>query len=83
MKKNNDETGLMIAIIVVVSVVMAGLYFTIGNGRTPVTSRQGTQTTVPIRNSGDLDAAASELDETDMEVLDQELKLLESDASAF
>lgn len=78
----------IIAIIAVgVVVVIIALFLSTQKGNLPTPERAGTQKTtqgVPaIQNTNGLNAAASALDNTDLNQLDKELNQLDSDASTF
>lgn len=84
MRKNQkglSSTLLIIAVVVVI--VVAGMIFfkklndTGPNQQIPQ-SRQSS-----MQNSNDLNAASADLDKTDLNSLDNELNLVDSDASTF
>lgn len=78
----------IIALIAVgVAVVIIVLFLLTQKGGLPAPEKPGTQRTtqsVPaIQNANDLNAVASELDNTDLDGLDGELNQLDTDASTF
>ena len=80
MKKSNNDTGIVIAVIAIAVVVVMGL-FLMGRGGMLTVSQQTDQKTQTIQNTSDLNSASTDLDSTDLNGMDKELNQLDADAT--
>jgi predicted PurR-regulated permease PerM len=84
MRKKQKGLSLILLITAVIAViVVAGIIFLKKQSNTELNQQipQGSQSS--IQNSNDLNAASTDLDNTDIDSLDNELNQVNSDASTF
>ena len=83
MKENQKRMSLVLAGIAAMAVVAVAVFFWVQKRGLPTGTQQTTQNVQVIQDAGGLNSVASELDETDLNAVDQELNQLDSEASAF
>lgn len=76
--KPNEGKGLILILLIVLLVVLGFWWLMKAGYKVPYPKQ-----TAGIQNTSDLDAAAKDLDNTDMNQIDTGLNQLNSDASAF
>ena len=88
--KNQKGFSSVIIIVIVVILIAIGVFMAVKRVTSLNTYNKGgqqvTQTqpaTSAIQNSSDLDAAAADLDKTDIDGMDTELNQIDADASTF
>lgn len=88
MRRNQKEFSLILAIIALgVIIIIAVISLSVQKRELLTLEKTGTQPTSPgmpaIQNADDLNTTASELDNTDLNILEKELNQLEADISSF
>lgn len=84
MKRNQKGLSPILAVIIVAVVVIAvAVFLSTQKGGLPTGTQQTSQNIPAIQNAGGLNTVSSELDNTDLNIVDKELNQLDSDTSTF
>ncbi len=83
MNKNQKGFAPILIIAIIAVVAVAGYFFLSQKGKYATTTPSSNGSYSAIQNSSDLDTAANDLDNTDINQADTELNQLNSDASSF
>lgn len=79
--KNKKGFSPVVIILIVAIFIAIGVFMAVKKGQ-QITQTQQPATSV-IQNTSDLDAAATDLDKTDVDGMDTELNQIDADASTF